>query len=365
VGSIHTYETPSGKRYRISYRKPDHSQTNKRGFRTKRDAELYLATVEISKSRGDYIDPTAGKITVSKLGSEWIVGQGHMKPSTFKAVESAWRIWVEPRWGKYSIADIRHGEVQAWVAEVSKTKSATTTSRVFGVLASLLDSAVLDRRIHANPARGVKLPRKQRARKVYLSHLQVEMLAKQATGNQTLVHFLAYTGVRWGEATALRVKDIDLIRCRAQVVDNAVAVGGVIVTGSPKTHRVRTVPFPKFIARELERAIVGRGPNDLLFGDGQTNQGLPHSKQGWFAFAVRRVQVEDSSFPRLTPHELRHTAASLAVAAGANVKAIQRMLGHASAAMTLDIYADLFDEDLDAVADSLEEARTRALRGVA
>lgn len=60
----------------------------------------------------------------------------------------------------------------------------------------------------------------------------------------------------------------------------------------------------------------------------------------------------------MTPHDLRHTAASLAVSAGANVKAVQRMLGHASAAMTLDTYADLFDDDLDAVAVGLDEARS-------
>ena len=63
--------------------------------------------------------------------------------------------------------------------------------------------------------------------------------------------------------------------------------------------------------------------------------------------------------PRTTPHDLRHTAASLAVSAGANVKAVQRMLGHASAAMTLDIYADLFDDDLEAVAVALDHARSR------
>ena len=61
----------------------------------------------------------------------------------------------------------------------------------------------------------------------------------------------------------------------------------------------------------------------------------------------------------LTPHELRHTAASLAVSAGANVKSIQRMLGHASAAMTLDVYSGLFDDDLDAVADRMDAAAAR------
>lgn len=71
----------------------------------------------------------------------------------------------------------------------------------------------------------------------------------------------------------------------------------------------------------------------------------------WFAGAVKH-----SGVLRITPHDLRHTAASFAVSAGANVKAVQRMLGHSSAAMTLDVYADLFDGDLDSVSDALDHA---------
>ena len=70
--------------------------------------------------------------------------------------------------------------------------------------------------------------------------------------------------------------------------------------------------------------------------------------------------AQQIGMPGLTPHDLRHTAASLAVQAGANVKAVQRMLGHASAAMTLDVYAGLFNDDLDAVADRLDAAATLA-----
>ena len=80
----------------------------------------------------------------------------------------------------------------------------------------------------------------------------------------------------------------------------------------------------------------------------------PSSQAGWFDRAVKQ-----SGLPRLSPHDLRHTTASLAVQAGANVKALQRMLGHASAAMTLDRYADLFDEDLIGVADALDAAAAR------
>jgi integrase len=72
--------------------------------------------------------------------------------------------------------------------------------------------------------------------------------------------------------------------------------------------------------------------------------------------AVDRCQAADPTFPPVTAHALRHTAASLAISAGANVLVVQRMLGHASAAMTLDTYADLFENDLDMVADRLDSA---------
>jgi integrase len=71
---------------------------------------------------------------------------------------------------------------------------------------------------------------------------------------------------------------------------------------------------------------------------------------------VQKCQKHDESFPSITPHDLRHTAARLAVSAGANVKAVQRMLGHAKASMTLDVYTDLFDADLDDVATNLDAA---------
>ena len=101
----------------------------------------------------------------------------------------------------------------------------------------------------------------------------------------------------------------------------------------------------------------GKSFEQLLFGAGDEHLRLPNSQDGWFAAAVRRAQKIDSDLPRVSPHDLRHTAASIAISAGANVKAVQRMLGHASAAMTLDTYADLFDDDLDYVAEALSRAR--------
>ena len=126
--------------------------------------------------------------------------------------------------------------------------------------------------------------------------------------------------------------------------------GGRIEWNSPKNNERRSVPLPRFIVKELTKQLAKLAADDLVFTG--ANGGVLRSRNArrdWFNPAASAIAE-----PGLTPHELRHTAASLAVSAGANVKAVQRMLGHASAAMTLDRYADLFDDDLDAVAERLD-----------
>jgi integrase len=87
---------------------------------------------------------------------------------------------------------------------------------------------------------------------------------------------------------------------------------------------------------------------DLVFGDGAYLP-RPKSDGGWFAGAVKRAKVQ-----KITPCDLRHSCASIAISSGVNVLALSRMLGHTSAKVTLDTYADLFDTDLDAVAAALD-----------
>jgi len=364
MGSVTPYETASGRRYRVRYRKPDRTQTDKRGFKSKREAELFLATVEVSKARGEYIDADSARKLVGELGPDWLAQQTHLKPSSLRPLEIAWRLYVEPRWGRVSVGQVRHSDVQAWISQISLGRGATTVLRVYGVLASILDTAVKDRRILSNPARGVNLPRKSARKRSYLSHEQVEALARNSGNHATLVRFLAYTGLRWGEATGLRVKSVDMLRRRVNVEENAVMVAGTIHVGSPKSHEARSVPFPAFLADELARECQGKDRSSLLFGDGLDYVRPPDSRNGWWIRALTTARELDQDFPEaLTRHDLRHTAASLAVSSGANVLVIQRMLGHASAAMTLDIYSDLFDDDLDAVATALDVARTASIVG--
>lgn len=364
MATIEPYDTTAGRRYLVRYRKPNRTQTKKRGFRTKRDAELFLASVEVSKARGEFIDVTESKALIGRLGAEWLARQTHLKPSSYRPVESAWRNHVLPVWGHIAVAHVRKTAVQQWVSEMTigdlggtppqKPKGATLVIRAYGVLAAILDDAVSDRRVLSNPARGVTLPRKVRKPHIYLNHEQVHALAA-ASKYPALVLVLAYCGLRWGEATGLKVKHLDMLRRRIMIEENAVQVGSVIEVGTPKNHKKRTVPFPRFLADHLARQCEGKGREDLVF-PGENGQHLRLARvhednMSWFAGAVKR-----SGIPRITPHDLRHSAASFAVSAGANVKAVQKMLGHSSAAMTLDVYADLFDGDLDTVSDALDHA---------
>ncbi|WP_228480903.1 tyrosine-type recombinase/integrase [Microbacterium luteum] len=151
---------------------------------------------------------------------------------------------------------------------------------------------------------------------MYLSHRQVELLASESR-HPEIVTFLGYTGLRWGEATGLRVGDVDFLRRRVHVQENAVMVNGTVRTGTPKSHASRSVPYPDFLDSPIRLNARGKSSDQLLFGGGDEHMKLPSSQDGWFAAAVRRCRKADPDFPQISPHDLRHTAASLAISAGA------------------------------------------------
>lgn len=373
MATIEKYQTARGATlYAVRYRKPDNKQTMKRGFTTKRAAQAFAATVEVSKMTGSYVAPTLGKVTVGQLGPPWLARQqAHMKPSGLRSYESAWRIHVQPRWGEVRIADVRFTDVAAWVAELSAKRGPVIVETAASVLRRVLDDAVTDRLLASNPARGVKLPRRTPRRNVYLTREQLELLADESGRYRSLVLLLGTCGLRWGETAALRVSDVDFLRRRITLHRNAVVIGRQVHVGTLKSSKNRTVVLPRFVADELARTAEGKDRDELLWPNVIGGYlAPPAAKESWLSGAVARCQAAADTaraheakngdepttpvFPRITAHALRHTAASLAISAGANVKVVQRMLGHASAAMTLDVYADLFDSDLDALADRLD-----------
>ncbi len=357
MGSVSAYEVSGGRRYRVRYRLPDRSQTDKRGFKTKREAELFLASVEVSQARGEFVSASRSRVVVGEWAEQWLATQVQLKPSTRNGYESIVRSAIIPRWGGTPLSSLSHAGIQEWLAEVSGRAAPSTTRSYHRVLSIMLKYAVRDGRLSRNPADGVKLPRVVRRKHGYLTHAQTHQLAELCGPDGDIVLFLAYTGLRWGEMAALRVMDLDFPRRRVNVDQAVTEVGPDLVYGTPKNHSRRSVPFPSFLTKMLSGHCDGKRQSDFVF---TAPAGGALRNKNWrsrrFDPAMREMLELHPGLARLTPHDLRHTAASLAISAGANVKAVQKMLGHASAAMTLDVYAELFDDDLDAVGDALSAA---------
>ncbi|MFD6095720.1 tyrosine-type recombinase/integrase [Nocardiopsis flavescens] len=366
-------------RWMVRYYDPSGRIKSGGTFKKKPDAEKKQTEIENSLHEGSYRDPRAGKVTLGEMAEKWLATRTDIKRSTWWKYRSLLDTHVLPRWGDLPLSAIHGEDVAVWVAQLQKPRDeggsnlgASQTRLSHSVLSMVLQWCV-PRRLAVNPARGVPLPRSSESEHVYLDHVQVNALTTAAGAlrthydqvtatahvNRSLILLLAYTGLRWNEAAALRVGRVDLAKRRVRVVTAFAEVEGELIEQPPKTGKFRTVPLLPFLVDELRPFVVGRGDDDLLF---TTRRGTPLRLRNWrnreFGKAVKAAGLDGMG---LTPHKLRHTAASLAIAAGADVKVVQAMLGHATATMTLDRYGHLFPDRLDEVAEAMDAARSQVL----
>lgn len=362
AGSIEPYTLKGGEtRWRARWRDPDtHKSRERRSFRTKRDARAFLDSLNADILKGEYVDPRAGRALIGALGPQWIAAHRNTWAlSHWRAVESAWRLHVEPRWGGRRLNEIKPSGVQAWSDELAASYSHTTVGRCVGILSGICATAVGDGLMAHNPCERVRLPKKQPSDRHYLTPEQLLALAAASGTRAPIILVLGLCGLRYGELRALRVQDVDFDRNRITIARSATKAGTVTVEKSTKGNQVRTVAMPTLVCDALRRQTEGKHDDDLVFDDGHGGyiayQCASGSGRGWFKRALQQAGLEPMSV-----HDLRHTAASIAIHSGAHVKAVQRMLGHKSAAMTLDTYADLFDNDLDEVALNIDATMREA-----
>lgn len=353
MGSIqHRADRP--KPWRARFHGPDGRQRSK-SFTRKVDAERWLRTELGKLDKGEWLDPKAGRITVAEWSETWLRGLT-LKPKTRAGYESVLRSRLLPWFGDYQLRQVTPAAVREWMAAMATEVGPARVRQARSLLHQMLEVAVADQLIARNPTARVKAPTVRPRRQLFLTAQQVSRLADacddRQSGTGVMVRVLAYTGLRWGEAVALRRSVINLDRRRIRVRESATEVAGNLEWGSPKTHETRTVILPGFLADRLAAHVQGMSPDDLVF---TAPRGGPLRTSN-FRRDVWAKACERSDMPTgLLVHDLRDTAASLAISAGASIKAVQRMLGHASAKMTLDTYGSLFEEDLEDLADRLND----------
>ena len=365
-----------GKRWLARWVDHDGNERSK-AFDRKAEAQRHITDITAALTTGSYADPRRGAVTFATVAEPWFDAKSGLKPKTRAGYRSLLDVVVLPRWGETPLQDITHADIQAWVHQLATDPSARkrkahnqadddprglSAARVvqaYQVVDQVLRYAVRTRHISLNPADDVQLPRINTPEKTALTHDQVRQVADAAGELGAIVYVLAYGGLRYGELAALRVADVDTTRRRLKVSRSMTAVAAMgMVEGGTKTHQTRSVPLPAFVMDMLAEQITGKSPADLVF---------PYHDGGWMPrdwFALRLDKASAAAgLTGITPHTLRHTAGSLALASGASVVTVQRLLGHRSPITTMNVYAHQLPDDFDNPAAAMDAAGRAAKVG--
>ena len=358
-------------RYDVRYRDPAGIQ-RKQTFRRRKDADRFLATTEADKVRGEWIDPTHGRITFAEWWDRWWPTTVNLRPSSRARDESYARNHLDPRFGAIPLAEINHEMVTEWVAHLTASGLApATVHKAQQILSKCLGSAVDSAVIRSNPCDRVKLPRIERHEMLFLTPTEVAMLADRIDERyRAFVLVGAYCGLRFGEMAGLRPRRIDLTRRRLDIAEVVTEVRGEHHTGPPKTRAGRrSVPVPSFVVDELV-THMDRSPGEYVFaapGGGPLRSSM-FRRRFWHpacvAADVGRFVDDDSGqryrrYEGLRIHDLRHTAVALWIATGASPKEVAGRAGHASVVTVLDRYGHLLPGHEEEVNDRLDAlART-------
>lgn len=344
------------------------------------DAEAFRASMEDEVRCGRYVNPSDAKRKFKDVADMWLRSKNNVSEGVRARYECELRTYINPKWSNVPIGAIRHDDIARWVTELSTgnypaklhwkhnpkpLSPRSIKSIVKVVFAGVLDYAVKVRYLMENPARDVEIPKPEYKDLVFLDIREIEALADAAERvgrpvDGTIIRFQSYVGTRINETFALQVGDIDFekrqIRVRRTWKNSAKAQR----LGPPKSGRPRTVAFPKFLAQPLRELVKEQPETAYVF---RAVKGGHINDHNWrrriWRKAVQLAGLED--IEGLTPHSLRHSYAAIAITAGADVKILQRQMGHTSASLTLDIYGFLFPERLGQVADVIDAERTTAI----
>jgi len=365
MASIHKRSAKSGVRYDVRYRV--NGRQHEKAFKRKVDAAKFRATVEADLARGDWIDQRLSKQTVGEFAEQWFATLGGHRAATRSRYRAILDLHVLPAFGHLPIGRLDHHEVAVWIGQQSERGlSAASISKHRNVLSQICGTAIRAGAIRANPVDGIRIAKSPVRKKRFLSPTEVERLATEITNSPPhpsrpydtprdelglLIRFLAFTGLRIGEAFGLQVGDLDFDSGRVEVQRTASETSGVVTIEHPKSGSVRRVPLPDSLAHDLRLLCGGRGRDAFVWPDstgGPRRQS--HFRTRHFVPAAKRADLAG-----VTPHDLRHTCVALLVQLGAHPKAIQEWLGHSSITMTLDQYGHLFPSIEEALAGRLDE----------
>ena len=341
-------------KWRGSVEVPGVGRMRKGGFSTKAAAQRWERETITDLERGSYRDPNAGAVLFETWANRWLGTRGTLKPSSVREEASVVRTHLVPTFGKVRLDQLGPLAIETLVSRLMTTHAPKTVRNVHGVLHNVMALAVREGLITSNPCTGTRLPRGDRRKQMAcLTEQQLEhLIAVVAEHWQPLVVTLAGTGLRWGEAVGLRVKNVNLMVPELHVREtlNPLATAW----GTPKTRAGRrTIGLPGTVRDVLLPLVAGKTGDEPVF----TTPGGEAVRHRWFMINVWQPAVKAAGLdPAPTPHDLRHTHAALLIADGVSLSAIKDRLGHESIQTTDGTYGYLLPRVEEQLLASLDRA---------
>lgn len=300
------------------------------------------------------------KLTLAQFLVQWLdYKRHHVRPKTFAEYEQLARTELTQRLGKHQLAKLQPLDVERMVtAMLSDGHSPRKAHTALKVLKVALRQAVDWNLLRSSPAQRVRSPKQPHQDLQVWSPAEAKAFLAAASGNRLYaLYYLALdTGMRRGELLGLHWEDLDLAGSTLRVRRNLVEIGARIVVGEPKTRASR-------------RTVVLSPDTVQVLKDHRLNQELELGSLAPMVFASRvgtyvqpsnlarsfRALTAKAGLPRIRLHDLRHTAASLAIRNGADLKALSERLGHANPSITLNVYYHAYNEQRQQAAVSLTQ----------
>ncbi|QWB25613.1 MULTISPECIES: site-specific integrase [Streptomyces] len=344
---------PSG-RYQARYLGPDGQlRPAPETFRTKRDADDWLADKQTELRRGDWHDPDAGKVPFGEYAAAWIK-ERELTTTTRQLYGSLLRHHLEPAFGGVNVAEISPPLVRRWRADkLAFGTGPTTVAKAYALLRAIMGTAVADQMIRRNPctikgASTVHTPERPTATVQEVYDLAEAMQPRY----RALVLMAGFLGLRWGELIGLHRRDIDLdhgaVRVRRAVAE---LFNGQREIKAPKSAAgKRTVAIPAAIIPDildhLERYAEPGADGRVFIGAKGATPRRNHFNRLW------RKASADAGIKNLHFHDLRHTGNTLAASTGASTRELMSRMGHSTARAAL-IYQHASAERDRLIADAL------------
>ncbi|MGH2690316.1 MAG: tyrosine-type recombinase/integrase [Actinomycetota bacterium] len=345
-------------RFRIRYRDPWGRRVS-RTFDTAADARAHYRRTMGDIARGEYADPRRARMTVAEWADEWLAGARRLSTGARETYRRDLDRYILPQLGNLPVGRLDPATIDRYLAGVDLAPS--SVHRHYRTLHRMLRVAVDRGVIARNPCGPVEAPRIPPVDRRVLDVDEVDRLADAISPRYRAWLLVAvYGGLRWSESIGLRRRRV--AGARLEVVEQLVRrSSGEWERVEPKARSIRTITLPAFVADELGGHLdrySAAGPDGLVFC---TRNGTPPTSSSFRSNVLGRA-LDRAGLPAIRIHDLRHSAVSLAIAAGADPKASQARAGHSSIGIHLDLYGHLYPAADAAVASALDDLHARAQR---